>query len=91
MKNMQKINGVKAEDVRSNPIGMVIDKKPLKYKVISEEGEYCNSYSVYNDFEKEVNLHLKDGWKLCGGVSVGSIGNDHFCICQAMIKEEITE
>jgi len=63
-------------------------RKATSYIIVKDEGSYENSYTTYNDFEKEVNEKLKEGWKLCGGVSIGSIGDNHFCICQAMKKEE---
>ena len=64
------------------------DNIPLKYIVVREEGNYYDSYSTYNDFEETVNRKLENGWKLCGGVTIGNVGDDHFCICQAMVKEE---
>ena len=63
-------------------------KKQIKYMLVREEGSYDDSYDAYNKLEEEVNLKLEEGWNLCGGVSVGSIGEEYFCICQAMIKEE---
>ena len=58
----------------------------IKYRIISEEGSYSSSYETYVRLEEEINQYLKNGWILQGGVSVGSIGNDYFCICQAMVK-----
>lgn len=66
----------------------VVNNKELRYIIVKEEGSYIDSYEVYREFEKEVNGKLKQGWKLCGGVSVGNIGSTYFSICQAMIKEE---
>ena len=61
-------------------IEAVMNNKQVRYTLVKQEGDYDNSYSTYSEFEKELNDKLKDGWNLCGGVSVGHIGNDHFCI-----------
>lgn len=65
-----------------------IKNNKLKYMLIKAESGYVDSYDAYNKVEEEVNQKLKEGWNLYGGISVGNIGNEHFCICQAMVKEE---
>lgn len=90
MKSKNPSSLVKLE-TEEHPTEFVITNKQVRYSVVKVEGDYAESYSTYSEFEKEVNDKLKGGWNLCGGVSVGNIGNDHFCICQAMIKEEKQE
>jgi hypothetical protein len=70
----------------------------MKYKIIkATECSYQNSNkSFYGDFfenfEKQVEIHMKKGWVPIGGISVtyekGSNLKETTFICQAMIKEE---
>ena len=65
-----------------------INNKKLKYMLVKAENSCASSYNAYEDLEEEVNTKIKEGWSLFGGVSIGYIGEEHFCICQAMVKEE---
>jgi hypothetical protein len=59
-----------------------------KYKILYvKDGSYIGACM---DMEREVNKHLKEGWKLIGGVSitVNDTGNIHF-FAQAIYREPV--
>ncbi|WPO36210.1 DUF1737 domain-containing protein [Flammeovirgaceae bacterium SG7u.111] len=57
-----------------------MDRKVIDYKLISSSNP---SY-----VEKEVKKHLKDGWELLGGISMGDVnrGSTVESFCQALVK-----
>jgi len=85
MKSNQRITMSQGEDLNKESLMASI---PVEYKLVRAEGKFLTSYDAYRKLEELVNEKLKKGWKLCGGVSIGSISAGYFSICQAMIKEE---
>lgn len=63
-----------------------VKEKTMEYELLYAEGNYVDSYTSYMELQEKVNEKISQGWELQGGVTVGYLGKEQFCICQAMIK-----
>lgn len=57
----------------------------MDYKIIYSSQDYPTT--ALSKLAENVNIHIKNGWKPIGGVSITYGKPSQFDACQAMIKE----